>query len=160
MGPDSAYLDSHKKQACCPSSARKRLCLLKGCNDWFRPAHVLARYCSSACQQAARRWSAWRANRRYRRTEHGRLRRREQALRRRERLAQANGQAHDSEPEPREGYPKQASGKNLSCHRPGCYECFVRPQRSPLKTYCSELCREALRRVRRREARWTNCRLE
>jgi hypothetical protein len=40
------------------------------------------------------------------------------------------------------------------CHRPGCYEQFHPPARSPLKKFCSCSCRNALRRVIVRERRW------
>jgi hypothetical protein len=53
-----------------------------------------------------------------------------------------------------EGYPREDSAKNLPCHRPGCYACFSIPTRSPLKKFCSTLCRRALRAVLQREVRW------
>jgi hypothetical protein len=56
--------------------------------------------------------------------------------------------------EQREGYHKAAHGKNLCCHRPGCYDRFDWTSRSPLKRYCSTACRQALRRVLVRESRW------
>jgi DNA replication protein DnaC len=49
-----------------PAWARPRRCLLKGCNRCFRPARPQCRYCSPACQQAARRWRAWRAQQKFR----------------------------------------------------------------------------------------------
>ena len=53
-----------------------------------------------------------------------------------------------------EGHQEEADSEKISCSRPGCYELFSPQRRSPLKKFCSCLCREALRRVRRREARW------
>jgi hypothetical protein len=44
--------------------------------------------------------------------------------------------------------------KNFCCHRPGCYERFARTARSPRQKFCSAACRQALRRVLVREARW------
>ena len=44
--------------------------------------------------------------------------------------------------------------RTLPCSRPGCYELFSPHRRSPLKKFCSSLCREALRRVRQRELHW------
>ncbi len=53
-----------------------------------------------------------------------------------------------------EGHQEQADSEKSPCSRPGCYESFPPERRSPLKRFCCALCREALRRVRRREARW------
>src|SRR5208337_2916799 len=44
--------------------------------------------------------------------------------------------------------------EKIPCSRPGCYELFPPQRRSPLKKFCCALCRQALRRVRQREARW------
>ena len=59
-----------------PSGSRRwhpccRRCLLKGCERWFLPRWPQARYCSPACQHAARRWRRWHASQRYRATTHG-----------------------------------------------------------------------------------------
>jgi hypothetical protein len=138
-----------------------RRCLLKGCERWFRPIRVQARYCSAACQQAARRWRRWRATQRYRATAHGQERRRAQSQRYRQRLQQARvmvttpteaaepaalceGQRPAEIPQDRAGCP---------CDRPGCYELFVPTTRSPLQHFCSPGCRQALRCVRQRELR-------
>ena len=155
MGPTSAYLGCHPGQDGA-ASPRRRRCLLKGCEAWFRSPHPLARYCSEACIRSARRWSQWRANYRYRQSEHGKQRRRQQCQRRRERQcskdeASGNESAVSCE---HEGYHKADEQEKTPCHRPGCYECFVPTARSPLKKFCSQLCREALRRVLQREARW------
>ena len=64
---------------------RRRRCLLKGCEQWFRPCHPQGRYCSAACQQAARRWRRWQASKHYRASAQGQERRREQSRRYRER---------------------------------------------------------------------------
>lgn len=64
---------------------RQRQCLLKDCERWFRPYHPQRRYCSEACQQAARRWRRWYASRRYRSGTKGKDRRRAQSRRYRER---------------------------------------------------------------------------
>lgn len=65
---------------------RSRACLLKGCEKRFRPAHPMARYCSEECREKARRWSQWKSRQRWRRSENGRKKRREQSVRHRERL--------------------------------------------------------------------------
>jgi hypothetical protein len=150
LGPPSDYLDSPPGQtaaACC----RQRRCLLKGCGQPFHPTHPLCRYCSEACTEEARRWSQWRANQRYRASEQGRARRREQSRRWRV-LARQRREA--ACPTASEGYQKEPPGEEFCCSRPGCYERFRRSRRSPLKKFCSFLCRQALRRVLQRERRW------
>ncbi len=75
---DPSPVQNQKRRARRP---RHRACLLKGCRDFFRPVHPLARYCSEACRQAARRWSQWKARRRYRESVKGRGRRQAQSRR-------------------------------------------------------------------------------
>jgi hypothetical protein len=135
-----------------------RRCLLKGCEQPFRPAHPCSRYCSKACQDAARDWQRWRAARQYRATAGGRERRREQSRRYRERQQQER-LAATAEPAAgvREGQLKEEFCEDFSgqsCSRPGCYELFHLQPRSPLQCFCSASCRRALRRVGDREARW------
>ena len=149
VGPCSVYSADCATQHCAPSP-RRRSCLLKGCETSFRPVHPLARYCSGVCQQAARRWTRWRANRRYRRSQQGKASRREQCRRRRQRGCAPPA----SDSTQREGYQEADAEKKISCARPGCYECFAEAPRSPLKKFCSHVCRRALRRVLEREARW------
>ena len=69
-----------------PSPSRRwhpccRRCLLKGCERWFLPRQPQTRYCSPACQDAARRWRCWMARQRYRATPNGQQHRRDQARR-------------------------------------------------------------------------------
>jgi hypothetical protein len=153
VGPTPAYSDCGTLQGsrCSP---RRRRCLLKGCESWFRSLYPLARYCSASCRQAARQWSRWRANRRYRRSEEGKERRRAQCQRRRERVRSRASSVESGEATEREGYPKADARKKIACIRPGCYEGFAASRRSPLKKFCSPLCRKALRRVLQRELRW------
>ena len=71
-----------------PSGSRRwhpccRRCLLKGCECWFLPRWPQARYCK-ACQEAARYWRVWYANQRYRASDQGKERRRDQNRRYRE----------------------------------------------------------------------------
>ena len=65
---------------------RRRRCLLKGCERWFRPERAQERYCSVACRQAARTWARWKAQQRYRATAAGREKRNGQSRRYRERV--------------------------------------------------------------------------
>jgi len=54
-----------------PRQSRMRRCLLKGCQCRYRPRQALQRYCSPECRQAARAWSHWKAQERYRATAAG-----------------------------------------------------------------------------------------
>lgn len=140
-----------------PTHSRPRICLLKGCEKWFCPDHPRSRYCSDACQDAARDWSVWEAARRYRATEHGKERRREQSRRYRQHVRERRQEAAE-QTAACEGHQKADDSEKIPCSRPGCYELFPPERRSPLKKFCCALCREALRRVRQREARWGWCR--
>ena len=159
MSPPQDGSASADVQAWGRRAPRRRACLLKGCERVFSPRHPLCRYCSWACRRAARRWSLWRAGRRYRATEGGRCRRRDQSRRYRQQAAErrqeaAVASAREAGQKRSEGHQCLDFSKKCSCDRPGCYERFDIPRRSPLKRFCSYLCRCALRRVLEREARW------
>lgn len=136
-----------------PAHCRARICLLKGCGQWFSPLHPLSRYCGKACGRAARLWSRRRAAKRYRASDKGKERRRQQSCRYRERVRQRQQEA-ETPATVGEGHQNAGDSEKVCCSRPGCYQLFPPERRSPLKKFCSCLCREALRRVRRREARW------
>ena len=65
---------------------RRRHCLLKGCEQRFHPGHGRQRYCSDPCRAAARKWSRWKAQQRYREMAAGQQKRQGQSRRYRERL--------------------------------------------------------------------------
>jgi hypothetical protein len=139
---------------------RCRRCLLKGCERWFVPVRPQARYCSSGCQQAARRWRRWQATQRYRASDHGKERRRDQSRRYRRRVRQRPvvppAAALAATPLAAEGQrPAEFADQKVGqpCQRPGCYDCFAPAPRSPQQRFCSSSCRQALRRVRQREDR-------
>ena len=67
-----------------PRRPRTRRCLLKGCAQRFHPGQARQRYCSEACREAARQWSRWKAQQRYRTTTAGRQKRNGQSHRYRE----------------------------------------------------------------------------
>jgi hypothetical protein len=92
-GSDGSFVAHHP---------RSRLCLLKGCERSFQPKHPMSRYCSPECAAAARRWSRICANRRYRGSEQGKARRRDQARRYRERVRTRGARL-------REGYQRDAT---------------------------------------------------
>ncbi len=139
---------------CCP---RWRTCLLEGCGRRFLPDCGRRHYCSEACREAARRWSAWKAQQRYRSSEQGRERRREQSARWRERRREAGKPLRNPPADPARrscvGHA-QGVGEKISCDRPGCYGGFEASPRSPRQRFCSPLCRRALRSAWAREERW------
>ena len=65
---------------------RMRCCLLKGCEQRFRPRQARQRYCSGECRKAARKWARWKAQQRYRETTAGKQKRNGQSVRYRERV--------------------------------------------------------------------------
>lgn len=65
---------------------RSRRCLLKGCEHRFQPRQANQRYCSEGCRQAARKWSRWKAQQRYRDTTAGKRKRNGQSRRYRDRV--------------------------------------------------------------------------
>ena len=65
---------------------RPRLCLLKGCEQRFRPRRARQRYCSEPCRKAARAWSRRKAQESYRTTAAGKQKRNGQSRRYRERV--------------------------------------------------------------------------
>src|SRR5438128_11753754 len=69
-----------------PSPLLTRLCLLKGCEERFHPRQARQRYCSAECRKAARKWSRWKAQERYRETAAGQQKRNGQSRRYRERI--------------------------------------------------------------------------
>ena len=74
-------------------------CLLKGCEDWFLPRRPQARYCSPACQKAARSWRCWHSCQRFKATAHGKKLRRDQARRYRIRLRQRSSLTQPTPPD-------------------------------------------------------------
>jgi hypothetical protein len=94
MGPSESPTNLPQKQAADPSRRwrrrtarpRTRRCLLKGCEKCYRPRRARQRYCSPECREAARAWSRWKAQQRYRATAAGQQKRNGQSRRYRERL--------------------------------------------------------------------------
>jgi hypothetical protein len=156
------------------SRHRQRCCLLKGCEQTFRPTYPQERYCSVACRQRARHWRRWHSSRTYRASAAGQACRRQQSRRYRERQRQERAarweallgaieeqvaqEAAQLEPaEPCEGQrpgliPEDFAGR--PCQRPGCYVLLPILPSVPQQRFCSCPCRQALRRVLDRESRW------
>ena len=78
---------------------RTRRCLLKGCDQQFRPVKARQRYCSQPCRQAARQWSRWKAQQSYRATAGGKEKRNGQSRRYRERVKERKPARQDAVPE-------------------------------------------------------------
>src|SRR5208337_2049326 len=90
MGPpENRTKPAEKQEARRRQLARRpriRRCLLKGCEQRFHPRQVGQRYCSQACREAARQWSRWKAQERYRAKAAGKQKRNGQSRRYRERV--------------------------------------------------------------------------
>jgi hypothetical protein len=89
MGPPESRTRARKRQAAGRRKrrrARPRRCLLKGCEHVFRPQRASEHYCSAGCREAARKWSRWKAQQKYRTTASGKRNRNGQSARYRERV--------------------------------------------------------------------------
>jgi hypothetical protein len=92
MGPTQHPPKQHANQERSRRRAKKRArrprlrrCLLKGCQQRFQPKHPWSRYCGHDCRNKARRWSRWKAQKRYRATGSGKQHRKAQSGRNRQR---------------------------------------------------------------------------
>jgi hypothetical protein len=94
--PENQEGGRHKRSACRP---RSRRCLLKGCEQRFRPRRGRQRYCSEECRKAARAWSRWKAQESYRATVTGKQKRNGQSRRYRERVRSRKPPAGEAVPE-------------------------------------------------------------
>ena len=154
MGPSQRCRESRLVQDV-PWRLGRRICLLKGCEQTFRPWHPsepllqfeLAVRLPAAGGSGQPTVVIGRANRV---NAAGELRRAAIDERVRER------QCADSAPlaAVARAIPTADDGRNSCCQRPGCYEAFAKTARSPLQKFCSAGCRQALRRVLIRERRW------
>jgi len=89
MGPPESATRARKNQAAGRRKRRRcraRPCLLKGCEQRFDPRQARQRYCGESCRAAARKWSRWKAQQKYRTTEGGKQKRNGQSRRYRERV--------------------------------------------------------------------------
>jgi len=86
MGPPESATNHGGNQDGRRRRPRPRSCLLKGCEVRFHPRQARQRYCSEGCRQAARKWSRWKAQAKYRATRTGKQKRNRQNQRYRERV--------------------------------------------------------------------------
>ena len=112
MGPFENPTRQFEKQAArgrkpLAGRPRRRLCLLKGCERRFRPAHARQRYCSPQCRQAARAWSGWKARLKYRATAAGKQKRKRQSQRYRKRVKERKSPEKEAVPEAARVIPKK-----------------------------------------------------
>jgi hypothetical protein len=146
---------------------RRRRCLLKGCEQFYRPIQPQSRYCSESCRQDARRWRRCQASRTWRSSVAGQRRRREQSRRYRQRIplpmlceppaVETSVLVRPPIPESREGQRPAtilADFSDRPCQRPGCYVVFAVASALSPQRFCSCGCRRALRNVLDREARY------
>jgi hypothetical protein len=87
--PESRTGHSENQEGSAEGLARRprtRCCLLKGCEQRFHPRQARQRYCSDGCRKAARKWSRWKAQERYRESVAGQQKRNDQSRRYRERV--------------------------------------------------------------------------
>ena len=70
----------------------------------------MARYCSEECRRKARQWSQWKSRQRWRGSENGRKKRRQQSIRHRERL-RMTGQVPSGRKAARVGHHKPQGTK-------------------------------------------------
>src|SRR5450755_3747653 len=106
-----------------PRRPRMRCCLLKGCGERFHPRQARQRYCSEECRKAARKWSRWKAQEKYRATRACKQQRNGQSRRYRERVKSRK----PPEPEAVDEAARVITTEHFfahSCDRPGCYVGF------------------------------------
>lgn len=96
-GPPKRQAGGRRKQS--GRRPRQRCCLLKGCEQRFRPRQAGQRYCSEDCRKAARKWSRWKAQQRYRATKPGKEKRTDQSRRYRERVKSRKPAAPEADTE-------------------------------------------------------------
>lgn len=135
---------------------RPRICLRKGCGRMYQPQRWNQRYCQDAqCLKAMRRWQA--AKRQQQRRSRPEVRQ-ERAAEARERRARhreegrAAGRATSATPSD-SAWSRSKKKSGPVCDRPGCYEA-PRPCCRCTARYCTDACRQAMRRTCDRERKW------
>lgn len=137
-----------------------RTCLRKGCGCVFQPTRWNQRYCPDPeCRRLVRRWQAARRQRKHREREENRQRHAQAERSRRERNRQQARQrikpatSAAEIPENGRAWSRCNDYPEIFCDRPGCYEPRRDSCRAPAR-YCSDECRQAVRRVLDRERKW------
>jgi len=135
-----------------------RLCLRKNCGNRFRPNRWNQRYCQQPdCLREVRRWQAAKRQRRRRESPQQRQQHAQAERQRREqkkqRVTSQNTATEPSSSEQDRAWSRSKSSFEDFCDRPGCYEARRSSSRATAR-YCSDDCRQALRRVTDRERKW------
>ena len=86
---------------------RPRRCLLKGCEQKYRPSHARQRYCSAACRKAAEVWKRRKSQQKYRATAKGKEKRQRQSRHYRERVGHRKAQSVEAVGEVARVIPKK-----------------------------------------------------
>ena len=141
----------------------RRICLRKGCDRTYQARRWNQRYCQAPeCLKLVRRWLA--AKRQAERRRRSEVRQAHAAVecQRRARCRAEGRQGtpracnstsdEDPAPDPR-AWSRSRDYSAPFCDRPGCYEA-VRASFRCQARYCSNACRQAVRRVRDRERKW------
>ncbi len=141
----------------------RRVCLRKGCGCVFQPRRWNQRYCQDLeCLRLVRRWQSAKRQRERRQNMQHRQQHceseRQRRKRRREQTSSASqkGSRESSSSRLPETACAWSRSKNFSadfCNRVGCYD-PVRCSPRTAARYCSDDCRQAMRRVLDRERKW------
>ena len=157
----------HVQHSLCDSASTSgrrlgpRTCLRRDCGRIYRPRRWNQRYCQEPeCLKLVRRWQAAKRQEERRkqpevRQAHAAAERQRRARRRVEGCCEASSKCGHMSEEGRDPCAWSRS-KNFSgpfCDRPGCYDA-VRPSCRCQARYCSDDCRQAVKRVRDRERKW------
>jgi hypothetical protein len=135
-----------------------RICLRKGCGRWYRARQWNQRYCQEAeCLRLVHRWQGTKRQRERWAVSEGRQKHAAAERERRQRspslskpCGNGDSMAGDTALPPGAWSRSKAPLPDALCDRPGCYEPPRHSCRSPA-AYCSDACREAMRRVRDRQ---------
>jgi len=136
----------------------RRTCLRKGCGREFQTRRRNQLYCQDPeCLREVRRWRAAKRQRRCRATAEGRRKhaQAEQERRQRRRAEDKTSPINKSSPKGSQAcaWSRRKSLPEIFCDRPGCYH----PRRSSCRVparYCSDACRQAMRRVQDRQRKY------
>jgi hypothetical protein len=135
-----------------------RICLRKDCNRKFQPRRRNQLYCQDPqCLREVRRWQSTRRQRELRATAEGRGKHARAERERRQRRREEDKASPIDKSSPRGAQSCAWSRtkripENL-CDRPGCYQPRRSSPRVPAR-YCSDACRQAMRRVQDRQRKW------
>ncbi len=157
MGRVQNIVNNDRKSTTAGSLPR-RLCLRKDCGDRFQPVRWNQRYCQQPhCLREVRRWQATKRQRRRRqcpqqRQQHAQAERQRRKLKKQQATPQ-NTATRQSTLGPDRAWSRSKTFIEYFCDRPGCYDARRSSSRATAR-YCSDDCRQALRRVTDRERKW------